>query len=141
MPDNGLDDLDRKLILFVYSHRRAHGAGPLWSECRSAFDLPTPSASFAEFTSWWEANRADFARRQPFDEFRARHPELNSKRAQRRWRNQAYRQWKAGLQDEDPLAERLRRLKRLGYLAFTTKERSLDVGARVRARQRQKTAS
>lgn len=36
----GLDDTDRKILLYIAAHRDIHGEGPTWEEIRAAVGLP-----------------------------------------------------------------------------------------------------
>ncbi len=130
--DIALDDADRAVILAVHRARRATGSGPTWNELRQAVpDLPPrPDVSMAAFGQWWSdpANR-EAIEASHLERFWAQHPD----RGDGAWVRYAFKVWRWRRLAADPLAHRLRRLRSAGYLHFTQRERSLDIGRRVRA--------
>jgi hypothetical protein len=134
-----LDDIDQRIILAVHAARRTTGTGPTWSELRRAVpDLPRPDISLDAFRAWWavETNR-DALEAGHLERFFEKHP--NTVNADAAWARYSYRIWRARQLQTDRLPVRLRRLRWAGYLFFTTEERSLDIGRRVRAQLRRQT--
>jgi hypothetical protein len=124
-----LDTLDREVILYIHRIRRSTGTGPTWAELRAAVPglPPRPDLSVAAFEAWLSdpANQVEQVERPPGAA----------------WRRRAYGVWRARRLDADPLKQRLCRLRWAGYVSFSDRERSLDVGQRVRGHLREVAAT
>jgi hypothetical protein len=104
-----LDALDRAILAVVAEHRARTGAGPTWRELRNLLGLPQPSPLGTLIAEVW-----------------AEQPGLCYRDARR----EACRRSKA-LPDE--LRDRLKALRKAGWVTYDLSERSLDVGPSLRA--------
>jgi hypothetical protein len=117
--DIALDDLDRGIVLFVHRYRQEHGRGPLWNEVRDELGIPRPDKSTDALLAWWDA--------QPPDRYATT--------------TAARRAFKRAVHDADPFRRRMLALRWAGYVRFSDKERSLDIGRRVQAWQARKATA
>ncbi len=103
---------DREVIALVLDHRAEHGAGPTWRELRVALGM---DASISPTCEEWRAVR-----------LRARADGTGAMKALRALRAEGV------IPPEDPprkeLTAKLHRLRKGGWLTYTSRERSLDAG-------------
>jgi hypothetical protein len=96
-------------------------------------ELPSLSTFSKEFDHWWEnGGRNEWQAKKPFGAYRRRKPAVDRQQAEARWKREAKNLWLAKNNGADPLAQRLIRLRSLGYVDFHKDAGSLDVGRRVR---------
>jgi hypothetical protein len=136
MTEPQLDSLDRKAILVIHAHRQEFNSGPLWRQVRERLGLAPPAVTFKDFMKWWENNcHGDFAADSPFSQLvRLADPQPGERRQAKLWRQRAFMQWRWQESRDDPLSVRLHRLRTLRYVSFDHRERSLDVGRKVKQR-------
>ena len=139
--DETLDDVDRRIILFVAGFRRPDREGPTWSEVRAAVGIPHVDISRETFDLWWQdpAYRERQASLRALQEYPVKHAGDDPELIDKGYYELAYRLWKCRQLSNDSLKGRLQRLRWLKYLSFSKTTRSMRLGPRVREWQRQQT--